>query len=269
MLTNPAYIGRSWWDIMAEQEQAKETTLLRMSAAEWKEEGKRIIRKWHGDLRNCIAYLNKMDEKRAEFAKPVVAVPVVVRPRTEFDIDFAIWRDMVENPSAYGDDICEWLELNDKLTSGSGRWRLGAFWDRKQADEDEKEAARKAAEEYQRKVRAVTVIQAAVRGHQARSKQTFRDCCMCLSHRISPFVTDVGCMCRGCAEQGPYTDETGPLADPWEWFRGDYVDPVPKPKPADRCVGCGAVDDAGSMDYTSGYGSYCSRRCGPASWGRD
>jgi hypothetical protein len=47
---------------------------------------------------------------------------------------------------------------------------------------------------------------------------------MCLSHRICPLETDVGMMCRTCAEQGPHEDITGPVADPWNWFRADYVD---------------------------------------------
>lgn len=237
MLTNPAYFGRNWCDIMAEQEEAKTTGLLRMNAAEWQAEGRRIIRTWKGDLRQCITYLDEMDVKRAAFAQPqVAAAPVVVRrPKTEFELDFAIWKDMIEEPAKYGDDIIEWLALNDKLTRGSGRWRLAAFWLQQEAVEAEKEEARKAFEEHQRKVEAATVIQAAVRGHQARSKQTFRDCCMCLSHRISPLVTDVGRMCRGCAEQGPYEEETGPLADPWSEFRADYVDPVPKPSMCRYC----------------------------------
>lgn len=252
MLTDPAYFGRNWCDIMAEQEQANETKLLRMSAAEWKEEGKRIIRTWTGDLRKCIAYLNMMDEKRAAFGRPQAAALTagVRRHRTEFDIDFAIWRDMVENPSAYGDDIVEWLELDEKLTRGPGRWRLGAFWDRRQAEEDEKEALRKEAEEFMREVRAATVIAAAVRGHQARTKQVFRDCCMCLSHRISPLQTDVGMMCRGCAEQGPYTDETGPLADPWEWFRADYVDLAPVAEDFDgMCRYCESLPAAWQEEF--------------------
>ena len=240
MLTNPAYFGRNWCDIMAEQEQAKTTRLLRMTPEEWRLECRRVISTWTGDLRNAINYLDEMDAKRAEFARPRAAAatvaPVVVRrPKTEFELDFAVWKDMIEEPAKYGDDIIEWLALNDKLTRGSGRWRLGAFWAQMEEVEAEKEEAREAFEEQQRKVKAVTVIQAAVRGHQARSKQTFRDCCMCLSHRISPLVTDVGCMCRGCAEQGPYEEETGPISDPWSEFRADYVDPVPKPSMCRYC----------------------------------
>ena len=266
------FFNMNWCDIMAEQEQAQTNVHLRMSAAEWKEEAKRIIRSWPRgrDLREALTYLDRIDAARA--AAPVAApAPVVRRPRTEFDIDFAIWRDMVENPVQYGDDICEWLELNEKLTNGPGRWRLGAFWDRYQAEQEKVDAQRAAIEEGVRQDKAATVIAAAVRGHQARTRMPFRDCCMCLSHRISPLETDVGRMCRGCAEQGPYTEETGPLADRWSEFRADFTDPyravvayilaqprlrAPTPEPeTELCRWCFSDLEDGQKD------GFCDRDC--------
>jgi hypothetical protein len=249
------FFTMNWCDIMAEQEQAQTNVHLRMSAAEWKEEAKRIIRSWPRgrDLREALTYLDRIDAERA--AAPVAApAPVAPRVRTQFDIDFAIWRDMVENPAQYGDDICEWLELNETLTNGPGRWRLGAFWVRHQEEQDEKDRRRAELEEEWRQDKAATVIAAAVRGHQARIRMSFRDCCMCLSHRISPLETDVGHMCRGCAEQGPYTEETGPLADPWSEFRGDYVDRAPAPAP-ELCRWCFATLDEGQTD------GFCDHDC--------
>ena len=175
--------------------------------------------------------------------------------RTEFQVDFAIWKDMMEEPTKYGDDIYEWLALHEKLINGPGRWRLAAYEYAIQAEEEAQLAAEQAewraaftpiakqaatlgmkkwcerdVNAFIAKIRnAVVTIQAAVRGHQARSNQPFRDCCMCLSHRVCPLQTDVGMMCRGCAEQGPYDEETGPIADPWSEFRGDYVDLAPEP----------------------------------------
>jgi hypothetical protein len=177
------------------------------------------------------------------FAHPTAsAVPQV---RSTFDVEFALWKNMIEEPSRYGDDIADWLELNDKLSRGSGRWRLGAYWASIEVAQDAAEAelqapwrnlftriAKQAADDCMRRWcerdvanfvarlrNAIVTIQSATRGHQTRSKQPFRDCCMCLSHCISPLETDVGRMCHGCAQQGPYTDETGPLPDPWSEFR--------------------------------------------------
>jgi hypothetical protein len=249
--------NRQWHDIIVEEEERAATRLLRISAAEWKEEGTRILRAWRGrDIRPVLAYLDRVDRQRAAYAAQVarpVAPVVVRRPRTEFDVDFAIWKDMIEEPAKYGDDICEWLALNEKLTHGSGRWRLGAYWAELQAEEDAKaealvapwralysQVAKEAAvagerawvsRDIKRHVarfrKAIVTIQAAVRGHLARNAQPFRDCCMCLSHRTCPLKTDVGMMCRACGEQGPYEDITGPVSDGWNWFRAEFVDLAP------------------------------------------
>ena len=183
---------------------------------------------------------------------PSTSVVRVETPVTALERDFALWKDMVENPCQYGDDIVEWLDLNEQLLKTRKSWKIERYWRARDEEKARKESALQAewrsvfspiAKEaatlgarrwVQRDIQAclrrfrtaATTIQAAVRGHQARSKQTFRDCCMCLSHRISPLKTDVGHMCRGCAEQGPYEDATGPLSDPWNWFRADYVDLV-------------------------------------------
>lgn len=203
-----------------------------------------------------------------------VAAP---RTRTEFEVDFGLWKDMIEEPAKYGDDIYEWLDLHAKLMAGPGRWRLAAYEYAIQAQEQAvlaeeqaewraafapiaKEAAKLGMKKWcDRDVKAfvariraaVVTIQAAVRGHQARSKLPFRDCCMCLSHRICPLQTDVGMMCRGCAAQGPYDEETGPIADPWSEFRGDFVDLAARFVSGCRNCSC-PLEEAGQ---------FCDRDC--------
>ena len=139
-----------------------------------------------------------------------------------------------------------------------------------------------------RRRNALLLIQAVVRGHLVRSRVTFRDCCMCLSHRISPLKTDVGMMCSECAEQGPHEDITGPVADPWNWFRADFTDDRKRQRlacktcesaPATDCVlgvwycqGC--VDDTQSCrecgdTFLTGTGpgmGFCDRECARAGW---
>jgi hypothetical protein len=61
-------------------------------------------------------------------------------------------------------------------------------------------------------------------------------------------------MCRGCAEQGPYTEETGPLADPWSEFRADSVDlnrraPPPPLAPIRLCAYCESTLPADAHAY--------------------
>ena len=208
----------SWFNILENDENEKMTGLLRMTAAEWKDEGKRIIKLWDGDLRNCFAYLERVDGEREVAQRDLVPAPAP----TEFDTDFALWRDMVENPARYGDDIVEWLELNDSLEASPGRWRLGAFWIEHAAKQAAHAALLDGLSRSEEEHAAATAIQAAVRGHIVRTRLVIRDCSMCLAHRISPLQTEVGRMCQSCADQGPHTETTGPLADPWNWFRCDW-----------------------------------------------
>lgn len=269
--------SRPWYDIIVEQEAREEARLLSMSAADWQAEARRILRTWRGKtVQPCIDYLNRIDRMRATVnsrSAPVAAVP---RRRTEFDVDFAIWKDMIEESAKYGDDIIEWLALDEKLTRGAGRWRLNAYWLQVEAEQKAKEDAlvapwrklyssiakeaavagekawiRRDIKRLVNRIRnAVVTIQAAVRGHLVRNKQPFRDCCMCLSHRICPLKTDAGMMCRECARQGPYEDITGPLDDGWNWFRADFVDMTARaPKPVRMCRYCENTLPEGVNDY--------------------
>ena len=241
--------NRLWSDIIEEEETRMEARLLSLSEAEWKAERNRTLKAWHGgDIRVCLAQLDRLERLRESQGRPQpTAVP---RQRSQFDVDFSLWKEMIEEPAKYGEDITEWIELDEKLSQGPGRWRLGAYWSELQEAEDAKEealsapwrslyslvaveAARAGEQAWIRRdirritgriKRAIVTIQAAVRGHQTRSQLRIGDCCMCLSHRICPLVTDVGVMCRACAEQGPYEDITGPLDDSWNWFRAEYTD---------------------------------------------
>ena len=221
---------RSWYDIIVEEDHHRRTRLLCMTAAEWEEERRRILRAWRGrDITPCKEFLEGVDRQRKALAeraqrlakraaKAAAAGPQAVVVVPQQGLDFALWRDIVEEPWKYGDEgLRRWLQLDDALKAGPGRWRLEAYWLAKEAELAE-------SERLARPGKAVTRIAAAVRGHLARRKLPYLDCCMCLSHRICAFQTAVGRMCRGCREQGPYEDETGPVEDGWNWFRSDCKD---------------------------------------------
>jgi hypothetical protein len=146
--------------------------------------------------------------------------PVYSKPVSKFNV----WKDMAEEPWKYGDDIENWLDLNAELQQAPGRWRLEAFW-----DAEEKRIAydrligmiRRAFDNYYiRRDEAATRIQALWRGHMARNRIPWRDCCMCLAHHVSPIKTNVGYMCKACSRDGPYCDLIG-MDDPWDWFRSE------------------------------------------------
>lgn len=242
---------RLWSDIIEEEEQRDEAYVLALSWDEWTFERVRRIREWRGkDILARIAALDRLERLRLSHGAASAQPAVVPRQPSEFDEEFSLWKEMIENPSKFGDDITDWLALDAKLSQGPGRWRLGAYWHQLQEEEDKKEEAlsvpwrklysqivpeaayagqrawirRDIARITGRIRRSVVRIQSAVRGHLVRSRFWFGDCCMCLAHRICPLLTDVGFMCRECARQGPYVDETGPLEDGWNWSRADYTD---------------------------------------------
>lgn len=138
--------------------------------------------------------------------------------------DFLLWKDMVEEPWKYGDDIGDWLDLDAKLRVSAGRWRLDAYWtevERRQNWDRLETMLWKAWDDYLvRKEKKVVLIQALWRGHSARKQMVWKDCCMCLAHRISPIKTDVGFMCKECSRDGPFADLIG-MDDPWEWHRAE------------------------------------------------
>lgn len=140
------------------------------------------------------------------------------------NIGYAEWKDMVEEPWKYGDDIGDWLELDAELRQGPGRWRIEAYWiekERQQNWERLEAMLWKAWDDYlARKEKMVVKIQALVRGHLVRNRIPWRDCCMCLAHHVSPIKTDVGYMCSQCSHDGPFEDLIG-MDDPWEWFRAE------------------------------------------------
>jgi hypothetical protein len=274
----------SWYDMMAAEEQRNNMRIVRMTPTEWKAETQHMLRTVRGDTRHVLSKIRAMEAERAASAAPPAPVAL-----PQSNLDMRVWRDMVEEPEKYGEDIAEWLELDAKLRNSSGHWRVEAYWLEKEAELEKAEAdaqiqwraiysvaARQASaagmkawvtRDIKRHVarfkKAVCSIQSAVRGHQMRTRANYLDCCMCLTHRICPLQTDVGMMCRECAEQGPYEDITG-CDDPWDWFRSDYVDlAIPDPP---VCLMCG--DNADGGDVLAGTWQFCSRVCKTA-WCRE
>ena len=285
---------QSWYSITLAEEEHRCAQILCMPPVAWRAEATRMIRTAHrGRTQQAIAFVQKMDAERECVRAP--EAPTTPEVRSADDVDRTLWQDMVEEPGKYGDDILEWLDLDEKLRASPKRWRVAAYWLQKKQEEQEKEDALQAPfkelfaciakeaatvgmkkwidgdiKRFLARIRnAAVTIQAAVRGHLVRSKSEGLDCCMCLAHTVCPLVTDHGRMCRKCAEQGPYEDILG-MADPWNWSRADYKDlTVPEEQEMESCSGCGCVEPVGEMDYTSGYGAYCSRECGPAGYVRD
>lgn len=171
------------------------------------------------DRTGTLVWVRRVEKFRVVYAKSRRGqqgyVPEPEHPSPE-DEELELWTDYCDEPAKYGDDVWErWTELDTKLSAGPKRWRVAAYWWKRQEEVEVSERA------FRREV-AATRIQAAIRGYLARSKLAWRDCCMCLAHRVCPLRTEKGYMCRDCGYDGPYTDIVD--YDEWNWYRASYVD---------------------------------------------
>ena len=163
----------------------------------------------------------------------------------------SLYTDMADEPWKYEDDMLDvWEPLDEQLRKTDSE-RVESYWRARDARESAVRAQEKQAEALRRaaflpiakqaaakganrwinrdikafvaRIRnAVVRIQALARGYLVRCHNPHLDCCMCLSHRISPLKTCVGYMCRDCGNAGPFTDVVE--GDGWGWFRAEYVD---------------------------------------------
>jgi len=195
--------------------------------------------------------------------------------------DMRLYMDMADEPWKYSDeDLFAWLDLDEKLRGGVERSDVESYWQDREVRQKAEQArvekryraetdarrvvfgfiAREAAKlgmkrwidrDIKRIVKrfkgSATKIQSVVRGYQTRCNNPHLDCCMCLSHRVSPLKTAVGFMCRDCAVLGPYEDIVE--NDPWNWHRADSEDVTVHYQ---LCGGC---------DVPLRNGDYCSDAC--------
>lgn len=178
-----------WGDYLLNEETCRDRHYTELPEAEWKAVVQAKMKACKTDLRHVMNWVQAVEHKRRDWLPSHM---VVSEPEDPNDVNLRLFRNMVNEPWKYGDDIEEVLVLEEELLRGPKRWRVGAFW-------LEKEAQQKKEEEEQKMADAATVIEAAVRGHLARHKMKFRDCYLCLSHRICRKNVILGVYtCPGC-----------------------------------------------------------------------
>lgn len=170
-----------WGDYMLNYD----NRFVHMSDQEWAACVQHNIKKCR-ELRNLIRWSEDIDKKRAALKKSRTII------HEEIDDDermFRTWKDMVNEPEKYGDDITEVLELEEKLLKTSKRWRVEAHWFQLQQEQDDKDwehvkmLLSNAVEKYND--RMATRIQALVRGYQTRVKLgEYLNCEQCLAHCV-------------------------------------------------------------------------------------
>ncbi len=234
-LCNPALFTLKWGDLVYEREYAQKMHYIRMPQEQW-ETGAASHLAAHPYNYAVHRWIAKVQEERTEYQRQASQRVVVEMPDSD-ELAFRVWKDMIEEPYKYGDDITEWLELDEQVMRGPKRWRAGAYWLKREEEENAKEWLRvlgllaKAAWEQQRMYEEqiaaeiahenamATRIQALWRGYSTRVRQTWRDCALCLKHGICVEQVDGKHVCRCCyGEANPVEDDVvAPVeeADVW------------------------------------------------------
>lgn len=216
--------AHSWYDIMV----TEEDRLLELSLEDWNAEKRSLaeVRGW--------AFVNRIDYVRRTLwhakkdSRPIAPEPLWL----------GFYKDIADEPWKYGDDAFkQWLALDNALPDIPGRWRVAAYWARREEEEVNEPARQRlfdlltrAQAAYEAKVAAATKIQALVRGHQLRCSVRFMDCAECLQHGVAPHEVEGRNLCRTCF-------------DTLGW---------------NECIHCGMPVHA---DYLAEFSGCCSREC--------
>jgi hypothetical protein len=259
----------SWYDITV----TEEDRLLALSLEDWNAEKRQIV-ETHGKAAG--AFVNRIDYVRRTLwhAKKDSRPIVPEAPQLRY------YKDVADEPWKYGDDAFDqWLALDNDLPAYPGRWRVAAYWTRREEEEILEPARQRlydlltrAQSEFMARVAAATKIQALVRGHQVRSTVRFMDCAECLVHGVAPCEVEGRNICRACFDMLGWND-CAHCAMPVhkdQDFMGccsyecmtEVMDPddrvMDAPPPACEACGCD-MDEADFGEYRLGY--WCSRAC--------
>lgn len=218
----------SWGDWMIEDDNKRRDYFLNISDAEWKVVVERHLAAHKDNVRPALAWVERIQRIRVARAESRAMDAVMVAQRekkTELDMTFNVWKDMIEEPWRYGDnDWAGWLEMDDQLRNSSKRWRVDAFWQKKQdeADEESRKAfiqmlvdAKSAFDN-----RMATRIQAAWRGHQLRDTHPQLNCGECLVRTACRYKDNGVYLCNSCAFHWPNDEDRAPQCN----FCGDELD---------------------------------------------
>jgi hypothetical protein len=276
----------SWYDMVS----TEEDRLLDLSLEDWTAERINL-------MKTRPAFATRIDHLRRDlyYARKDRRTPTPDMPQMRY------YRDVADEPWKYGDDAFEqWLLLDNDLPKFPGRWRVDAYWTRREEDEilapqrvrffdlltraqSEFTAKVAAATKIQALVRgqmvrtrlnaAATKIQALIRGHQLRCSVRFMDCAECLGHGVAPHIVEGRHICRTCYDTLGWT-ECGfcgmPVhRDRQTEFYGccsrecmmEIFDPTADPPDQTAaCEGCGCDMDVEDKNEYR-RGYWCSRAC--------
>ena len=217
----------SWGDWMTEDDNKRRDYFLNLTDEEWKVVVEQHLTKNAANRGPALAWVERIQRIRVARAE-ARAMDILLRgKKTQLDITFNAWKDMIEEPWRYGDnDWAEWLEMDHQLRNSPKRWRVDAFWQKKQDEMDE--VSRKAFIQMLVDAktdfnnRMATRIQSAWRGHQLRDTHPQLNCGECLARTTCHYKDNGVYVCMECAfdaEMVPHCSHcTAPLEDGQEAF---------------------------------------------------
>jgi len=193
-LCDPALFSLKWGEHSYQRDYAQKMHYILMPQEQW-ERGAAGHLAAHPHNWAVHQWIARTQAARQEYQQRASQRVVVEMPDAE-ELTFRVWKDMIEEPAKYGDDITEWLELDEAVMRGPKRWRAAAYWIRKAE-----------AEEQKMRHGSATRIQALWRGYSTRVRQTWRDCAKCLKHGICVEMLGDEHVCRCCwGEANPVED---------------------------------------------------------------
>ena len=223
-LCDPALFTLKWGDLAYQRDYAHKMHYILMPQDQW-ERGAAEHLAAHPHNWAVHQWIARTQAARVEYQQRASQRVVAEMPDAE-ELTFRVWTDMMEEPCKYGDDIVEWLDLDAQVWAGPKRWRAGAYLQRREDEENAKHWARvlrllekAAAQQEQWRLEAeaeavarehalATRIQALWRGYSTRCRQPWRDCALCLVHRICVEQVEDQHVCRSCwGEANPVEDE--------------------------------------------------------------
>lgn len=129
-------IGRNWADMII----SDENKYITMWEGDWYQIASNHI-KTSKFPQAALSWVQMIERDRANYVRDRAPFPMAHRKPDP--LNYSLWKDMIDEPAKYGDEVLEVLELEDKLMRAARtRQRVLDYWQTKHVTESQIPAAR-------------------------------------------------------------------------------------------------------------------------------